>query len=346
MGYSIVSGKYFYEKGGDYFTFNALIDEMDHSGAGSFKNGQKIEDESINPYTRSPGFFKLTDVENYSGDPWKDSRYDMDYWDVTSYYDAESGLTKDEVSGTGYDNGLPGLSSYGMEGEVKVNGSFLSFNTTKQLDFLVPKTGYNKIKGSDKSDLLKGTAGNDIINGGSGLDTAVFSGKNNRINLNTTKAQNTGDGKDRLIAIENVNAGSGNDVVTGNKANNTLNGQNGNDKLNGAAGNDVLIGGNGNDVLSGGSGDDIIDGGKGLDKMTGGSGTDYFVLNSGVGYGKIMDFDVAEDWIYIDSDFYSMSVGDSGKNLDIFRENDLVAKVMGLAGMGLVNDGDGFMYLG
>ena len=33
MAYSIASGRYFYEEGGDYFSFNALIDKMDHSGA-------------------------------------------------------------------------------------------------------------------------------------------------------------------------------------------------------------------------------------------------------------------------------------------------------------------------
>ena len=41
-----------------------------------------------------------------------------------------------------------------------------------------------------------------------GRDTAQFSSRSNRINLKTTRWQNTGDGRDRLISIENVNAGS------------------------------------------------------------------------------------------------------------------------------------------
>ena len=47
-------------------------------------------------------------------------------------------------------------------------------------------------------------------------DTAQFR-RANTINLKTTKRQNTGDGNDRLISIENVNAGGNNDIVKGNK---------------------------------------------------------------------------------------------------------------------------------
>ncbi|WP_413746718.1 calcium-binding protein [Synechococcus sp. MIT S9507] len=212
-------------------------------------------------------------------------------------------------------------------------------------DQLTGTNGSNTIQALSGNDWIYAAAGNDVINGGSGSDTAVFSGNNNKINLNTTNLQNTGDGKDQLISIENVNAGSGNDTVTGNKAKNTLNGQSGNDKLYGAAGNDKLIGGAVNDVLFGGSGDDIIDGGIGSDKMNGGSGNDVFVLNSGAGYAKIMDFDVEEDWILIDSDFNTMGAVDSGKDLNIFEVNDLVAKVIGLAGTNLVNNGEGYVSL-
>ena len=135
MAYSIASGRYFYEEGGDYFSFNALIDEMDHFGAGTFKNGQRIKDQSFNP---SPGFFVLDNVQNFSGTPWSDGKFDRDYWDVKSYFDSDSGITKDEISGKGYDNGLPSLTPYGMKGEVKVDGSFWTFNTRDQLDFVQP----------------------------------------------------------------------------------------------------------------------------------------------------------------------------------------------------------------
>ena len=67
--------------------------------------------------------------------------------------------------------------------------------------------------GGDFNDTLYGNLGNDTVNGGSGRDTAQFSSLSNRINLNTTRWQNTADGRDRLISIENVNAGSGNDLL-------------------------------------------------------------------------------------------------------------------------------------
>ncbi|WP_246723285.1 M10 family metallopeptidase, partial [Rhizobium etli] len=57
--------------------------------------------------------------------------------------------------------------------------------------------------------------------------------------------------------IENVQAGSGNDKITGNEANNTLWGNAGNDSLDGGAGADTLIGGVGSDWMVGGAGNDL-----------------------------------------------------------------------------------------
>jgi len=53
-----------------------------------------------------------------------------------------------------------------------------------------------------------------------------------------------------------INAGQGNDTVTGGVGNDFLVGGAGNDTLNGAAGNDSFIGGAGNDIINGGDGDD------------------------------------------------------------------------------------------
>ena len=90
--------------------------------------------------------------------------------------------------------------------------------------------------------------GNDRLVGGNGIDTAVFSSRNNLINLASITRQNTRDGRDILIGIENVNGGAGNDIITGNSANNILNGGEGNDTLDGGLGNDRLIGGDGIDT--------------------------------------------------------------------------------------------------
>ena len=106
---------------------------------------------------------------------------------------------------------------------------------------------------------------------GKGKDTAVFSSKSNVVKLSKTKKQNTKDGKDTLISIENVIAGFGNDKVYGSK---------------------------GSNVLSGGKGNDLLFGGKGNDKLIGGKGKDTFKLSKGKGYDLIKDFKNKQDKIF------------------------------------------------
>src|SRR5690606_28933359 len=78
------------------------------------------------------------------------------------------------------------------------------------------------------------------------------------VDLGIAGAQDTGAaGTDTLIAVENVNGGRGNDVLTGNAAANRLNGRGGDDSLSGGGGNDELIGGVGDDRLDGGAGFDV-----------------------------------------------------------------------------------------
>ncbi|CAK27603.1 Uncharacterized protein wiht hemolysin-type calcium-binding regions [Synechococcus sp. RCC307] len=202
--------------------------------------------------------------------------------------------------------------------------------------------GNDKLFGGNKSDILSGgngadslfaSLGNDTINGGSGRDTAQFSSRSNRINLNTTSWQNTGDGRDRLISIENVNAGSGNDVVTGNRGANTLKGQNGHDVLNGAAGRDYLIGGRGNDRLKGGSGNDKLLGGQGNDKLWGQGGRDTFVLSEGAGYDRIMDFRNGQDRIQLGSGVDNLRINNHRNgHAYVYEGRDLMAVVNGAAG--------------
>jgi len=170
------------------------------------------------------------------------------------------------------------------------------------------------LSGGDGSDTVVGGAGNDTINGGPGFDTAVFTARNNRINLNTSKNQNTGDGKDRLVSIENINAGGGNDVVIGNKAANRLNGQKGNDRIYGGGGKDLLIGG----------------GGK--DKLWGQGGRDTFRIERGTGYIIIKDFLDGADRIHLGSGRRGLQFKSRGDDLHIFQRNDLLAIVEDAAG--------------
>ena len=69
----------------------------------------------------------------------------------------------------------------------------------------------------------------------------------------------------RDTVIENVIAGSGDDLVFGNAVANTLSGRDGDDRLWGSGGNDTLNGNDGDDTLYGGPGADTLDGGAGSD---------------------------------------------------------------------------------
>ncbi|MBV7569636.1 calcium-binding protein [Pseudomonas sp. PDM27] len=116
--------------------------------------------------------------------------------------------------------------------------------------------------GNALNNTLFAGAGNNILNGGDGVDTAsfAFAASAVTVNLALTTAQATGgSGSDTLLAFENLTGSNFNDTLTGNAAANTLNGGVGNDVLNGGAGNDLLTGGAGVDQLNGNLGADRFD---------------------------------------------------------------------------------------
>ena len=76
-----------------------------------------------------------------------------------------------------------------------------------------------------------------------------------------------------------INAGAGDDTISGGGATDFLVGGEGNDIVSGGGDNDGLLGGNGNDSLDGGDGNDSIDGGAGADTLTGGSGSDTYTAD-------------------------------------------------------------------
>ena len=105
-----------------------------------------------------------------------------------------------------------------------------------------------------------------------------------------------------MLGIENVNAGGGDDIVTGSKSGNVLNGE---------AGDDVLYGGLGNDRLTGGSGDDI------------------FKIKKGRGKALITDYTSGEDRIQLlggltESD---LTFEEVDTNINIKHGNNLLAIV-------------------
>ncbi|MBK4214861.1 calcium-binding protein [Paracoccus caeni] len=170
-------------------------------------------------------------------------------------------------------------SNLGSDRLVSIEGLIGS----SRADRLEGNAGANELSGGAGNDTLVGGEGNDVLNGGTGADTALYLGsKAATVSLATTAAQNTGYGSDRLIGIENISSGSGNDRLTGSAGNNTLVSN---------AGNDTLLGGAGNDTLDGGAGNDQLDGGAGRDMLvfSGAAAVTVSLANTGVqatGYGN------------------------------------------------------------
>ncbi len=107
--------------------------------------------------------------------------------------------------------------------------------------------------GSSFGDVLLGTVGDNVLDGGPGIDAADYSSfaLGVTVDLSVAGAQGTGTaGNDALMAMENVTGGSGRDTLTGTVGPNSLAG---------GAGNDLLMATAGADVLDGGAGSDTVD---------------------------------------------------------------------------------------
>ncbi|HBG49568.1 MAG TPA: hypothetical protein DDW90_08735 [Cyanobacteria bacterium UBA9971] len=134
---------------------------------------------------------------------------------------------------------------------------------------------------------------NNVFDGGDGYDKLILTDKSDVIFLDDSYSRTLQSGQ-RLISIEEIDAGSGDDVVDLTSAvysigDITIHGGSGNDVIWSSSGNDNLFGDDGNDELFGGVGNDIINGGTGADTLIGGSGNDTYVYNKGDGQDIIQE---------------------------------------------------------
>ena len=204
------------------------------------------------------------------------------------------------------------LSEGGVEASLSVTGSqntqssgFDTFIKIDNLegsvndDRLTGNAAANKLDGSSGQDSLfalggddslTGGLGDDLLDGGQGKDWAFFLGTlNATVDLTRAGAQDTGYGLDKLVTIENVATGDGDDKVTGN------------------AGNNAFSTGFGVDTVDGGDGNDDINGGAGADRLTGGNGLDVFVFDtafSADNVDRITDFTSSDDTLHLHSDIF------------------------------------------
>ena len=108
-------------------------------------------------------------------------------------------------------------------------------------------TGFANLTGGKGNDILTGDAAANVLTGGAGNDTASYQNETTNLTIDLTLATQSSAGSgadgDKLISIENVTGGTGNDVLTGDAGANRLDGGGGDDTIEGGAGNDTLIGG-------------------------------------------------------------------------------------------------------
>jgi len=141
------------------------------------------------------------------------------------------------------------------------------------------------LTGDDLDNSFLGGGGKDILDGGTGNDTALYIDKTLAVSVTLNGANPVtvlvgGIAEDTLSRIENVTGGSGADMLVGDGENN------------------ILSGGAGADILQGNGGNDTLDGGEGLDTAVFSEKTHAVVLTlNGGTYATATVNGVAEDLV-------------------------------------------------
>lgn len=185
-----------------------------------------------------------------------------------------AGSGDDTIAGDNQDNNLDGNA-----GEDHISGG----------------DGDDVVTGGDDEDIVSGGSGDDhfigetgdgddIYQGDDGSDTYDFSGTyaDALVDLTENFAESAEIGFDTVVEIENIEAGSGDDIIHGDDEANRLDGNDGDDYIYGCDGDDIIVGGAGDDEGYGGDGDDhfVAEIGDGDDYYEGGDGEDTYDVSA------------------------------------------------------------------
>jgi Ca2+-binding RTX toxin-like protein len=177
-------------------------------------------------------------------------------------------------------------------------------------DTIVPGSGRDLVDTNDGPDLVLTTAfpdGRDVYDLGSDwyaptryeADIVDYRQRTAPVIWRDGEAGAPGE-SDRLIGVEDVFGGSGDDVLLGNASENFMLGGPGDDLISGGWNYDEIFAGSGDDIIYGGLHPDVLIGGAGNDRAYGGPDVDAIKLGDGgdqaVGGGKRDRVDCGEGW--------------------------------------------------
>jgi hypothetical protein len=148
-------------------------------------------------------------------------------------------------------------------------------------DGLTGGEGDDELRGGAGTDVLSGGLGDDLVDGGPGdRDRALYKRRDDmRVDLRAGVGGH-GAERDRIVAVERIFSGRGDDRILGSDRADTLSGgPRGRDLLDGRGGDDVLFGNGVTRVMRGGAGDDVIHGGA--RRIDAGPGDDRIDMPSG-----------------------------------------------------------------
>ncbi len=289
--------------GNDTIDGGAGIDWADYRSA----TGTVFVNLSTGTASGADGTDSLQNIENIRGSIYRDT---LTGNSADNFL--RGGLGNDVIDGGAGDDWADYRDA---SGTVVVN---LSTGTTSGADGVDTLNHIEKIRGSYYNDTLTGNSadnflrgglGNDVIDGGAGIDWADYYGATGNVVVNLTTGTTSGaDGQDTLISIESIRGSDHNDTLTGNSAENFLRGGLGNDSINGGEENDwadyrgatgtVVVnlttgktsgadgedtlssiesirGSDHNDTLTGNNAVNFLRGGLGNDTIDGGDGIDW-----------------------------------------------------------------------
>lgn len=138
-------------------------------------------------------------------------------------------------------------------------------------DVIDDQGGNDLVDAGAGNDTMMASSGNDLIDGGDGIDTFDASSSSASIEVRLAAGTISGEdvGSDRVMRIEAVMTGDGDDFVFGDNGDNVFKTGGGSDLIDGLGGNDVVDAGEGDDVVMvrSGDGEDRYDGGNGGDTL-------------------------------------------------------------------------------